>query len=202
MALLPSDPRQQKRILIGLVPLVLFFLYWYFPYQKKAESITEMRSHVEQLETSNRVAHAKMAQGGPDLEKKVDLYEQYMRRLERLIPDREEVPELLHAMTVQAQDNGVELGLMAPQQEEPETYYTREVYKMAVLGSYHDVGRFLASIGSLPRIVTPVDLEIDAAPSPARDGSPRVQASFRIETFVIPAPGADSASTVQTTKGR
>ncbi len=143
-----------------------------------------------------------MAQGGPRLEERVALYQQYMERLEQLIPEREEVPELLHSMTQQAQENRVELALMKPEDEQREAYYTRQTYDMAVIGAYHDVGRFLASIGSLPRIVAPIQLAL-APDAPkkgqerARPNAAKVEATFKIQTFVLPSPGepvADSGS--------
>jgi len=57
-----------------------------------------------------------------------------------------------------------------------------------VVGEYHDVGRFLTAVASLPRIITPTDMELDqftgAPPSP--DIQNPVVARFRIQTYVIP----------------
>ncbi|MGH7482038.1 MAG: type 4a pilus biogenesis protein PilO [Longimicrobiales bacterium] len=196
MALLPSDPAQQKRLLIGLIPVLLLFGYWYFFHGAKKDEILALEMHLERLEAQNQVAVAQTRESGPDLERRVALYEQYMNRLEQLIPEREEVPDLLHSMTLQAQQTGVDLVFMRPQDEAAETFYNRQTYELAVAGGYHDVGRYLTSIGSLPRIVAPIDLNLIPVPA-SREDETRVEATFRIYTYVIPnqpPPAVDPAA--------
>jgi Tfp pilus assembly protein PilO len=63
---------------------------------------------------------------------------------------------------------------------------------MAVVGEYHDVGRFLSEIASLSRIVTPVqvDVQLYGQPQQFPDLESPVLANFRIETYVLPDPSA------------
>lgn len=199
MALLPSDPAQQKRLLIALVPLLLVFAYWYFIDGKKQAEVTALEQRLEQLETTNATARVQAQQGGPELEKKLAAYEQHMVRLEQLIPQNEEVPELLHSITIRSREAGVELLGIRPEAPTPGSFYTRQTYAMGVIGAYHDVGKFLSYIGSLPRIITPTGLRLTpaaTAPTQGRGQGPRTQrleASFRIETYVIPPAGAGAA---------
>jgi type IV pilus assembly protein PilO len=198
MALLPTDPAQQKRLLIGLVPLVLAFAYYQFVHTGRAETITGLESTLEQLERTNTTSRALAAQGGPELERRLAVYEQHMQRLEELIPRREQVPELLHSMTLRAQTSNVELTRVKPEGEEASPYYTRQSYEIGVRGTYHDVGQFLAQVGSLPRIITPTDFRVMATGfTDKKNGGPLLSASFRIITYIVPeavAP-ADSAGT-------
>ena len=64
MALLPSDPQQQRKLLIGLVPLLGLFAYWYFYHGDKKAEIASLESRLESLETKNAAARAR-AQRGP-----------------------------------------------------------------------------------------------------------------------------------------
>jgi len=188
MGLLPADPKQRKRLALGLAPLLLAGAYWHFVHQGARAEIAELEARLETLRTKNAAARALAAKAGPELEKKLALYEQHMVRLEQLIPNSEEVPELLHAMTLRAQEAGVELALMRPQIDEAGPYYRRQTYEMSVIGAYHDIGRFLAAVGSLPRIVTPIDLKLTSRKETDRRGRMRLEAQFRIQTYVLPAP--------------
>jgi type IV pilus assembly protein PilO len=192
MGFLPSDPEKQKKLLIALVPILGLVGYWYFVHGKRAEEIQAMQTRMESLESANKVARTIAAQGGPELEKRLALYEQHMVRLEELIPTREEVPELLHTLTLRARDAGVNLALMRPEAEEAQEFYSRQSYEMSVVGSYHAVGQFLSEIGSLPRIITPVDLRLVPSnlPGQTKPGTAAVEAAFRIQTYVIPVPGS------------
>lgn len=199
MALLPTDPSNQKKLIVGLLPLLVFFTYQQLFHGKKVEEADLLEQRLESLTITNNAAKVLAAQGGPELERRLAIYEQHMRQLEELIPSREEVPELLYSMSLRAQGAGVELSKMHPEAEDPGPFYTRQVYEIGVKGTYHSVGSFLTEIGRLPRIVTPTDLRVNKAQGDPvdRSGAPILEANFRIVTYVIPDPvtvSADSAA--------
>jgi type IV pilus assembly protein PilO len=200
MALLPQSPEGQKKLLAGLVPLLLLFAYYQFVHTKRTQEITELENQLEVLETTNAAAKVIAAQGGPELQNKLAALEQHMFRLEELIPDREEVPDLLHAMTLRAQSTGVELTRMKPELEEPGPYYTKQTYEISVRGTYHRVGQYLAEVGSLPRIITPIDFKLQANSNETdRSGSPLLNANFRIVTYIVPEPATTPADSTAVT---
>lgn len=195
MALLPTEPKKQKQLVIGLVPLLLLFAYWYFLHGAKTEEIAVMEERLERLEANNLRARSIAAQGGPELERRLELYTAHIARIEQLIPTAEEVPELLHTVTAEAEEASVELLLFRPQPQEVGAYYTRRFYEITVRGAYHDIGRYLAAIGSLPRIVTPIDLSLTVSSASADQETALLQAAFRIETYVLPALPTEEAGT-------
>lgn len=201
MALLPQDPEKQKKILLAVVPLLGAFFYWYSPHAKATAEIVEMQERLEVLETANNTARIKAAQGGAELEKKLALYAEHIGRLEQLIPQREEVPQLLHAMAQQAQETGVDLAAMRPAEETPGQFYTKQTYELGAIGAYHQLGQFLASIGSLRRIVTATGLSVSPTQRTTRTGEAELQAKFRIETYVIPAQGTPAPADSQGAAG-
>jgi type IV pilus assembly protein PilO len=206
MALLPSDPTRQKQLLVAVLPLILALVYWNYVHGPATDELAANRSRLEQLESRNAAARALATRGGPELERRLALYEQHIARLELLIPTREEVPELLHAMTLEARQAGVELARMRPEAEVPGEFYNQQSYEMAVIGQYHDVARFLTAVGSLPRIVTATDVRLttrreargagqaedDQRDDPRRRGA-SLDANFRIQTFVLPLPALQEA---------
>jgi type IV pilus assembly protein PilO len=197
MALLPKDPAQQKRLLIGIIPLVLAIVYYQFVHTKKAVEIADLETHYENLERTNATAKVLAEQGGPELERRLAMYEAHMKRLEELIPKREQVPELLNDMGRRAQLSSVEVTLMRPEGEEASPYYSRQSYEFGVKGTYHNVGRFLSEVGSLPRIITPTEFRLLGTTLKDKQGAPLLNANFRIITYIVPdatAP-ADSAVT-------
>lgn len=184
---LPKDPEKQKRLLIGIVPLLLAFGYYQFMHGKKVEEVVTLKARHEQLEAQNAAMRPQALTGGAELQQKLALYEQHMKRLEELIPQSEEVPQLLNAMSERAQDAQVDLSLMRPQAESPGQFYTEQSYEIGVIGAYHEIGRYLGMIASLSRIITPVELKLEPRQGDTlRDGTPRLLAGFRIITYVIP----------------
>ena len=184
---LPKDPEQQKRLLIGIVPLLLLFGYYQFMHGKKVTENETLQARFEQLEGVNAAMRPQALTGGAELQQKLALYEQHMKRLEELIPETEEVAQLLSSMTERAQDAAVDLALLKPESENPGQFYNEQSYQISVHGQYHDIGRFLGMVASLSRIITPVELKMTAKEGDTlRDGTPRLETNFRIITYVVP----------------
>ncbi len=188
MALIPQEKPQQIAlivIILALAGIYAFHTYWYTP---RVENIEALQSRLTQLEDQNRRAQVTAARGGAELEERVALYERHVRKLEELIPAGEEVPALLNAIAMEAIRTRVNLAGWRPESTLAGEFYSRESYEMVVVGEYHDVARFLTGIASLPRIITPLDLELEAfTGTPPREGMVApVQADFRIQTFILP----------------
>lgn len=194
MALIPEEPRKRNAILILLASVALaglVYQYWYTPAQ---EDIAVRSERLDELTQSNRAAQLLYARGGGrDLEEQLALYERHAMQLEGLIPSAEEVPALLRSITAEGRQVEVELAEFHPEADQPGEFYTRKSYQITAIGEYHDVGQFLASIASLPRIITPIDVELERFRDPNQVYAERmqnpVQASFRIQTYVLPTGG-------------
>jgi len=203
MALPPLDPKTRKNVLYGTLLLVavsgFFYLKVYTPRKAANEALETSLARIEQ---SNSAARG-LTRGASSPEEALELYRRQLAVVEGLIPSTEELPDLLDAISAQAQQTGVEISLIQPVSATQERYYTRRVYDMAVQGRFQDIGEFLTRVASLPRVVTPTDLRVAplgaapgqpaAAPGVAGDQPPRLEARFSIETYVIPtAPLSDA----------
>ena len=184
----PTDPTQRNYMLGGIIVLALIYPFVTFFMTPRNEENDVVRDRLESLEIQNRQAGVILARGGADLEERMALYERHVARLEELIPAQEEVPALVDDIQARARVADVEVVGLDPEPTEPAGPYNRTGYQMTVVGDYHDVGRFLTEIASLPRIVTPVqvDMETYAGVSQRADMVSPVQATFRIETYVLP----------------
>jgi type IV pilus assembly protein PilO len=192
MALIPDDPKQRNALLIGLVAAAGFYFFWSWWYSPRNAEVAEMTARLEQLETENRRAQVLATRGGAELEERLALYERHVSHLEALIPQSEEVAALLNDVSRVARETGVENASMHPEADQVGQFYTRKSYALQVYGEYHDIGRFLASIASLPRIITPVNLELTRYQGSAEtvDMEAPVTASLQIQTYVLPTQTA------------
>lgn len=206
MKLIPEKKNQQAAffaIILAVGAMYGFYQYWY---TNRQDELAAMEARLEQLEDQNRRAQIVATRGGKELEEKLALYERHLLRLEQLIPESEEVPALLNSMAVEARQNRVELALMRPEEPLIGEYYTTRSFNIGVMGEYHDVGRFLTAIASLPRIVTPVDLDMSVSTrSSNRDeddaSKAPVLAQFNIKTYVIPPAVAEQSQAELTAGG-
>lgn len=185
---LPDDPKEQQRLLIGLLPLLLVFGYWYFLHGGYVEEVDAMQTRLENLEASNSQARM-LAPQSQRLEERLVELERHIERLEELVPRNEEVSSLLNTISERADQIGVDLARFSPGSTDRGTHYNRRTFEMTVLGQYHQIARFLTEIGSLNRIITPVDLSVITNDI---GGERRLEASFLIQTYVLPDSPAGS----------
>ena len=64
MALIPTDPKQQRYLIAGVVMLGLFYAFYSFWYTGKKEELATMQERLETLEQQNRGAQITAARGG------------------------------------------------------------------------------------------------------------------------------------------
>lgn len=81
----------------------------------------------------------------------------------RQLPSRTEVAELLVDISQTGIENGLEFELFKPENERPADFYAELPIKIKVSGGYHDFGRFVSDVATLPRIVTLQDFTIGPA---------------------------------------
>lgn len=195
MALIPDDPKQRNALIIGILAVAGFYFFWSYWYTPVKTDVDEMTARLEQLESENNRAQIIATRGGSELQERLALYEQHVALLEALIPQSEEVATLLNDVTTVARQTGVRDSRLAPEADEVGTFYTKKTYAMEVLGDYHDIGRFLTNIASLPRIITPVNMELVpfTGNRAVLDMDYPLTATFQIQTYILPTSTAASS---------
>jgi Tfp pilus assembly protein PilO len=188
MSILPTDPQKRRTALLGVLVIGLAgYGAVTMLHQPRAETVSGLEARLDALQVQNRAARAIVESAGvTDVERRLAAYREHLVAVEGLVPLSEELPDLLDAIALEAQRTGIELTLLQPTGATDEQFYTRRTYDLAVAGAYHDIAYFLGRVGSLPRIITPRGLNLSVTGEDSRTGSPRLEARFSIETYVIP----------------
>lgn len=197
MAGLPTNQRDQIMLVVGIVGLALGGLYWYFPYSTKAAELELTRARLEKLDASNQRARTLLARGTvEEMQAEAKLLRENLDLIRTLIPVGNEVPALLDQIVGAARRTGMDVESFVPGPvtagEEFDTYR----YRMQITGPFHQIGELLTAIGSLRRIIAPVNLTLTPSQAPGNESAPGVQvlsATFDLQTYVVksaPAGGA------------
>jgi type IV pilus assembly protein PilO len=157
----------------------------------REERVVAMRDTIAQLEASTDSAKRELARGTvEDLRKRLDTYRGSLSLLRRLVPERNEVPNLLDDISSRSRIRGVTLSQVVPMpvEEGPVPFNTYK-YNMSVIGRYDQIGQFLADVASLQRIIVPYDLMLDQANTNAAKAlgdttGALLEAKFQVRTFV------------------
>jgi type IV pilus assembly protein PilO len=165
------------------------------------ERIVAMKDTLARFEAATDSAKRELARGTvADVRKRLETYRASLALLRRLVPERNEVPNLLDDISTRSKIRGVTLSQVIPQPVEPgpvpfDTYK----YNMSVIGKYDQIGQFLADVASLQRIIVPYDLTVTAANSSAARAlgdstGAMLEARFQIRTYVkSPSPEGEGS---------
>ena len=153
--------------------------------------VTAIRDTIVSLEAATDSAKKELARGTvADVRKRLESYRGSLSLLRRLVPERNEVPNLLDDISTRSKIRGVTLSQVVPQPVEqgPAPFDTYK-YNMSVIGHYDQIGEFLADVASLQRIIVPYDLTVavantNAAKAMGDTSGSLLEAKFQIRTYV------------------
>lgn len=210
MAALPQE--RQVPLLLGLIAIVVGYLGYTGTaldtlglrgLTQTKDSIVARQKTLDSLILMTDSAKKLLAQGSvEDLRRRLEGYRSSLELMRRLVPDRNEVANLMDEISTRAKIRGVQVAQFQPLPPEPgpapfQTYK----YQYAVIGRFDQLGEFLSDVASLQRIIVPVDLTLgvaDAARAKALGDSSGalLEARFQVRTFVkTTSPEGQSSGT-------
>ena len=180
--------REQMMVGIAIAAFALVGAFWYFPYRSTETRLAAIEAHVVKLADINSKAQKEMAKGNvKELKAQADAYRQSLAVMRQLVPTNNEVPLLLDQVSTAARRANLEIGGVQPQPVIPGPEFDTYRYKVGLVGSYHELGRFFANVGGLTRIVAPVDVKLQPASATMRKATKSaalIQADMEIRTYV------------------
>ena len=212
MALLPQNQRDQGMVLLALLGVVAIVGYWTYYLEPKKVELAAVEEHIVQLQDMNQSAKAELARGTPEkLRQEAIAYRENLEVMRQLVPTSNEVPALLEQVSTAARRVGLDVGAVEPVPVIPGDQFDTYRYRISVRGDYHALGAFLANVGSLTRIVAPVNVQLlpdkpvaaNAAAAPRPGERQLLESRFEIQTYVArtsPAPQPAAATPAATSE--
>ena len=199
MAGTPKGQREQALMLVGLLAVAAIGLYWYLVYSPRSAELDQKQARVEQLVTLNQKAKAEMAKGDiGELRRQLAEYQQNLILIRTLIPTGNEVPSLLEQVSTAARRVGLDVATVDPQPVQEGQNYDTYRYGISVIGGYHQLAEFFTNIGSLTRIMLPVNVSLQLSNNPnanklhGSDKSAVIEAKLQLQTFVTHGDAGDA----------
>lgn len=198
MAGLPTTPRDQRLLAVGIFMLVGSGAYWHFVDVPKQATLVTLTSHIDTLDASNQRARAVLARGTTaKIKQEADSLRATLDLMRTLVPAANEVPALIDQVSNAARRVRLDLAGIEPQPPIAGELFDTYRYKVKMHGGYHEIGAVLSGIASLNRVVSPINLSLQLNTLPNASVTPSRQnltAVFDIQTYVVrTAPRAATA---------
>lgn len=205
------DPKIQK-ILCGVVALVtvsyIYFGTTFLPfcYQVRKNKIAELDDEYTKLSAELEKAR-QMVGNLARLEAEYERLHQQWLSAQELLPQEQEMPDLLRKVTTAGNKAGVEFMLFQPTAPIARELFKEHPVKVRVRGGYHALGVFLSRLANMSRIVNVTNLQVttlDKKKAPTKNTSAKtgrkyngtIVADFTLSAYTL-LEGAGYESAVQ-----
>ncbi|MBC8088545.1 MAG: type 4a pilus biogenesis protein PilO [Phycisphaerae bacterium] len=169
MAIFPQNKRDQTKLGISVIAVMLAVAYFMYPYSQRQLQLAESTARLDSLELANATAQREFKVGNLDqLKAQAAENRATLTVMRRLVPTDNEVPALLEEVSTAARRAGLDVGGVVPEAVIPGEQFDTYRYKVTMIGGYHQFGEFLSNVGSLARIVAPVNFQLAAGGASGR----------------------------------
>jgi type IV pilus assembly protein PilO len=186
----PATQRDQLLLIGAIVGIAAIVLYYMYVWTPKAETMAVTQTRLDTLIAQNRLAQAEVARGtASQLKEEAEQYGRMLGVMRTLVPTQNEVPALINQISTAARRTGLEIDDIAPLSVIPGDIFDTHKYRLSVTGPYHRIAQLLTNIGSMTRIVAPMNVSLSPARDPQnpRPGEQMLDAQFEIQTYVAKA---------------
>jgi type IV pilus assembly protein PilO len=146
-------PAPAKAVVFLLLFAALVTAGWYFDWKEQWISLEREQAKEETLKTDFEKKQLRAAN--------LDLFKEQLAQMEAAfgemlgqLPATLEVEEFVVDVSQTALSAGLELELIRPGAESSKDFYAEYPVTIRVVGTYHQMGKFVSGIAGLPRIVT------------------------------------------------
>jgi type IV pilus assembly protein PilO len=168
--------------------------FWNWVARDEQASIDLRRSQLAKLrqEIDRGLATAKRL---PDFRREVASLEAQLERLRAVLPEEQDVADLLRRVQGMATQSNLAILGFAPKAVAKKQLHAEWPIGLKLEGNYHDLGTFLERVSKFPRIINVGDIKIESRPS-STDGS-TITAECTATTFVLLDQKAVEAATAK-----
>jgi type IV pilus assembly protein PilO len=181
------NPKIQKFMLGGLAVFLLLYFWYARIYSKNVELIKQKQIQYEYLLTDLKSVEMKARSYESLKEEYGRLLERY-QKVERLLPEEEQIPEFLMQMHSAARANQTGVIEIIPQAPLPQSFYNVKSFDMQMNGTYHDLGSFLSRVANFPFLANVENVTITGIPqqeSASEQKGNSISASLTLITYFV-----------------
>jgi type IV pilus assembly protein PilO len=175
--------------------------FWYLYARDKMTAIDGQRQQLVSLRAEIDTG-LKIAKRLPEFRQEVGKLEAQLDRLRAVLPEEQDVAELLRRVQGMATQSNLAIRGFTPQTVSRKTLHAEWPIGLKLEGTYHDLGNFLERVSKFPRIINVGNIKIKARDQ--QTAAATVDAECTATTFVLldskaaapakPGPGGRGAA--------
>ena len=174
---LGKKPKITIAVILFLLPVVLFYFFWFQPQNEKTADLTKQKTKISKELKKAKVKAANL----PKLQAELDATKARFEETAILLPKEKEIPSLLTNISALGRGSGLDFLTFKPSADVPKDFYSEIPINIKVRGPYHNMGIFLDQVSKLDRIVSVSNITMGG---PKKEGSEMLlSSSCRLVTY-------------------
>jgi type IV pilus assembly protein PilO len=153
-------PAPQRWLILLVLMLGVFMGFYLLIYSGLEDEIVSQKASLDKLELQKSEIVRKIA-NKEEILGEIDELKRRKESVEKVLPKRAEIPQLLQKVYGQAKIVGMEIKLFEPGDEQAQLLYSEIPVKMDISGTYDQVADFFFNVGRMDRIVNIKNISIE-----------------------------------------
>jgi len=187
-------------VVATVVPMYFLSTSYPFTYASRTQTISQLDERHQKL--SQELERARLLVRNLErVEQEYAILHDQWKVAATLLPDQNEMPDLLRKVTAAGQQSGVEFEIFRPQTVVNQGFYSDNPVEVRINGGYHQTGVFLSRLANLNRIVNVSKLKMQGVDT-QKDVAYSVRTDLMLTAYTQ-GPGntpASAAADVGTTR--
>jgi type IV pilus assembly protein PilO len=147
MAINTKDKLNQVVFLVILLIAGGGYCFWQYVYVPKTEELRNLKDQEDKLSRDLTKVKSQV-QRMSKLREELAQAESEFAKLQEMFPDQEQIPSRLQDLTSVTRRSGTTTTSFQPLPPVQRDYYTENVYKLSITGSYHAIGEMFAEMAN------------------------------------------------------
>jgi len=165
-------------VIIAIIILGLFYFVYYKPKNEELISIRDERIQVEA-----EVAHLRQKKEELDkIEAELELMKVTLKKLEAIIPQKEEISNILKNMQQLAYDTRLNITKFIQKPEIIKEFYAEQPIEVAITGDYHNLAIFFDRLNTFQRLFNIENFSIKAIRD--QTDANTISAEWNVKTYI------------------
>lgn len=194
----PKFLRWAGAILLMVVALPMYFMSATYPFTwaSRNEDIAKLETRHQELSRDLEKARL-LVRNLERVEQEYEILREQWEVAQTLLPEQNEMPNLLRKVSAAGQQSGIEFEVFRPTAPLNQGFYTDNPVEVTIRGGYHQTGVFLSRLANLNRIVNVSKLRMEGLDkqddSPATMETDLVLTAYTLGGGARPLAGAEVA---------
>lgn len=159
-----KDKKTQIMILAGLLSILAVIIYVGFILAPQVERVFQAMGRASKISADLKITQDNIA-NMPKFKANLAVYEEKVDRYEKMLPAKQEIPDLLEILSNMAKSSDVKIIGIMPVIGKEDTDKKNQIYKEIPIlinakSGYHELGKFMSDMESADRFMKVSDIQI------------------------------------------